>query len=366
MPDREPDRPEEGSLLDALEEGVIDLRDGRIVAANPAFAGLVGTPGPDLAGRDPADFFTDSQGRALGADALGDACRLRQRDGGLRPVSVRRIADERVLVADRSREQRLEHEVWQLSRRLGPGRIEPGTDGPGPLCDEVSGMVEHEIRTASTVIRGYLRLLLDGRAGPLQDEQRKFLDEARRETRRIQGLVDDLLELAACEGPRELRVVRKPGRLQPVIHQAVATARPLLEARDIELELELDLEDDAVSLDEDRISSVLVNVLENAAKFSPQGGTVRFATHLVESEEGASISISILDEGPGVSHEDAERIFDPFVRGQVRGQGGNPPTEGVGLGLALCRRVLEAHGGGIVTIPGLGYGLFRLTLPVEG
>ncbi len=366
MPDREPDRSEGMTLLDALEEGVIDLREGRILAANPAFAGLVGIPAPDLAGREAADFFTDSEGRALGADALADACRLRQRDGGLRPVSVRRIGDERVLVADRSREQRLEQEVWQLSRRLRPGRVEPEAAGPGPLCDEVSGMVEHEIRTASTVIRGYLRLVLDGRAGPLQAQQRKFLEEARRETRRIQGLVDDLLELAACEGPRELRIARKPGHLHPVIHQALATARPLLEARDIELVLDLDLEDDAVSLDDERISSALVNVLVNAAKFSPRNGTVRLATHLVESAEGASISISILDEGPGVSHEDAERIFDPFVRGQLRGQSGDPPVEGVGLGLALCRRVLEAHGGGIVAIPGLGYGLFRLTLPVEG
>jgi len=361
MPDREPEGPVEGTLLDALEEGVIDLREGRILAANPAFAGLVGVSAPELAGRDPADFFTDSEGRALGADALGDACRLRQHDGGLRPVNVRRIAGERVLVADRAREQRLENEVWQLSTRRGPG---PGSEvsATAPLCDEVSGMVEHEIRTASTVIRGYLRLVLDGRAGPLEDEQREFLDEARRETRRIQGLVDDLLELAACEGPRELRVVRKPGRLHPVVHQALATARPLLEARQIELALDLDLDDDAVSLDEERIASVLVNVLANAAKFSPRNGTVRVATHLVEGAGGASISISILDEGPGVSHEDAECIFDPFVRGQ----GGNPPVEGMGLGLALCRRVLEAHGGAIVAIPGLGYGLFRLTLPVEG
>ncbi|MBW2279626.1 MAG: PAS domain-containing sensor histidine kinase [Deltaproteobacteria bacterium] len=364
MPDREPERPVEGSLLDALEEGVVDLRDGRILTANAAFAGWVGVPAPDLAGRDPIDFFTDSEGRALGADAMGEACRLRQGDGGLRPVSVRPIGGDRVLVVDRLRERRLESEVWQLSSRLGTGAEASATP---PLCDEVAGMVEHEIRTASTVIRGYLRLLLDGRAGPLQAEQREFLDEARRETRRIQGLVDDLLELASSEGSRELRIVRKPACLHAVVHQALATARPLLESRELELALDLDLEDDAVRIDEERIASVLVNVLANAAKFSPRGGTVRLATHLVESAVGASISISVLDEGAGVSHEDVERIFDPFVRGRgVGGEDGRPPVEGMGLGLALCRRVLEAHGGAITTIPGLGYGLFRVTLPVEG
>jgi signal transduction histidine kinase len=344
-------------LLEALEEGVLELRQGRILALNRAFAGLVGLPVERLEGRSAQDFFADPEGRPVAAAELERASRLRDARGVLRPVSVCRVSEDRFVVADRAREQRLEQEIWQLSSRIASG---PAPEGV--LCDEASGMVEHEIRTASTVVRGYLRMLLDGRPGPLSEEQAGFLREAQRETERIESLVDDLLDLAASEGPRELRVALKPGRLHPVIHQAVATAHPLLARRELAVSLDLALEDDAMLLDTERMERVLVNVLANAARHSPAQTTVRIATHLVESGDGSSISVSILDDGPGVSHEDAERIFDPFVRGRAE-TGGDP--RGVGLGLALCRRILEAHGGRIVAVPGLGYGLFRLMLPAE-
>lgn len=344
-------------LLETLEEGLVELREGRILGANAAFAGLVGLAVEQLEGRSACDFFADPQGRALRADELERASRLRDAGGSLRAVVVRRAAPELLLVSDRAREQRLEQQVWQLSTRL-----EGAPAAEGVLRDEVSGMVEHEIRTASTVVRGYLRLLLDGRPGPLTEEQSGFLREARRETERIESLVDDLLELAASEGPRQLRIARKPARLHPVIQQAVATVHPLLARRELAVSLDLALEDDRMQLDSDRMERVLVNVLANAARHSPARTTVRIATHLVESHEGTSISISVLDDGPGVSHEDAERIFDPFVRGRAETWG---EPRGVGLGLALCRRILEAHGGCISAVPGLGYGLFRLVLPAE-
>ena len=346
-------------LLATLEEGVVELRDGRILGANPAFAGLVGLPLDQVEGRNASDFFADPDGRPLAGAQLHEASRLRDARGSLRPVAVRRVSADRVLVADRSREQRLEQQIWQLNCRL---QLQAGSEPETVLCDEVSGMVEHEIRTSSTVVRGYLRMLLDGRPGPLTEKQTGFLREARRESERIESLVDDLLDLAASEGPRELRVALKPARLHPVIKQAAATAYPLLESRGLAVGLDLALEDDSARLDSERMERVLVNVLANAARHSPPNTTVRIATHLVESSEGASISISVLDEGPGVSHEDAERIFDPFVRGRAETWG---DPRGVGLGLALCRRILEAHGGRIVAIAGLGYGLFRLSLPVE-
>ena len=348
--DRKPDGLRE--VLEILEEGVIELAGHEIRQANGAFAGLVGLEQDAVAGRRAADFFADPDGHPLGVEDLVRATRLRDAGGSLRPVSVRLVSASRVVVADRAREQRLEQEVWQLASGHVPGSP--------PLCDEASGMVEHEIRTASTVVRGYLRMLLDGSAGRLSGKQREFLGEALRETQRIENLVDDLLEFAALDSRRELRVALKPARLHPVIHQAVACAHPLLAKREISVRLDLALEDDAVHLDTDRLERVLLNVLMNAARHSPPRGTIRVATHLVEDSDGASISISILDEGPGVAHEDAQRIFEPFVRGPDM-----VGTDGVGLGLALCRRILHAHGGEIVAVPGLGYGLFRLTLPVE-
>jgi signal transduction histidine kinase len=346
-------------LLETLEEGVVEFRGSRILRANPAFARLVGLAVEKLEGRNASDFFAEADGRPLESTQLQEATRLRDAGGSLRPVSVRRVSADRVVVVDRSREQRLEQQIWQLSSRL---QSQAGSEAEPVLCDEVSSMVEHEIRTSSTVVRGYLRMLLDGRPGPLTGEQAGFLREARREAERIESLVDDLLDLAASDGPRELRVALKPARLHPVIHQAVAAVHPLLEDRGLAVNLDLALEDDSARLDSERMERVLVNVLANAARHSPPNATLSVATHLVESGEGASISISVLDEGPGVSHGDAERIFDPFVRGGAEIWG---DPRGVGLGLAFCRRILEAHGGRIVAIAGLGYGLFRISLPLE-
>ena len=223
-------------LLETLEEGVVEFIGNRVLRANPAFARLVGLAVEKLEGRNASDFFADADGRPLASTQLQQATRLRDASGSLCPVAVRRVSADRVVVVDRSREQRLEQQIWQLSSRL---QSQAGVESEPVLCDEVSSMVEHEIRTSSTVVRGYLRMLLDGRPGPLTGEQAGFLREARREIERIESLVDDLLDLAASEGPRELRVALKPARLHPVINQAVATAHPLLHSRGLAVGVDL-------------------------------------------------------------------------------------------------------------------------------
>jgi len=359
------------ALLNALDEGVVLLDRGEIVWANPAFSRMLGISLAQLEGHPAAEVFADAGGRPLPDPAVVGACCLRDSAGRLCSVSVRPVgpppADELgdpvgdlIVVIDRSREERLEGEIWRATEQLRADGSRSPADSV--LRDEVSGMIEHEIRTASTVIRGYLRLLQEERVGELGAAQREFLHQASRETDRISTLVDDLLDVAASEGTRGLRVSRKPGRLHPVIMQAIKATRPLFAERDLAVSLDLALEDDELSLDADQIERVLINLLVNASKFSPVGSTICVATHLIEADSGSVVAISVLDEGPGVAHADAERIFEPFVRGSMSACA---PVEGVGLGLALCSRILEAHGGAIEAIPGLGYGLFRVSLPVE-
>jgi signal transduction histidine kinase len=103
-----------------------------------------------------------------------------------------------------------------------------------------------------------------------------------------------------------------------------------------------------------------VNLLANAAAFSPEGAPVRVATELAELPTGSVLQIAVVDSGPGVARADAERIFAPFVQGH-RSVG--VASGGVGLGLAICRRIVRAHGGEICAVPDVGYGLFRVTLP---
>ncbi len=342
-------------LMDALFEGVLLIEGDRVGGANRALSRMLGLARDELIGRPLRDLFADADGRALSAPVEGDALRLRGARGDLVPVSLRTVNERVCLVADRSRERRLEQEVWRLA---GP----EGATGAGPLASEIAGMIEHDIGTASTVLRGYLRMLLEERAGPLSQEQRGFLLEARRETDRIAELMSNLLELAATEQPSALRIVRKPEHLEPLLRLTIDSCKPLFDARDIGVELELELSSDQLSLDAARIEQVLVNLLSNAAKFSPKGSTVRVAACEIEDDDGPFVCVSVIDEGPGVTSEEVDEIFEPFVRGATAESEG---SHGVGLGLAVCERIAAAHGGRVEAVPGPGFGHFRLMLPAQ-
>lgn len=344
-------------LLASLEEGVLVLADGRLVGANGALQSMSGYAHEQLLGRPVEQLFTDPHGHALAGLESSNAARLRDREGRLVPVSLRRVSDRVFLVIDRSRERRLEQEVWRLA---GPDRGGAGLP-LGSLASEAAGMIEHEIGTAQTVIAGFLRMLLEERGGPLTAEQRAFLLEARRETERIGELAANLVELVACEAAHPLRVVRKPERLRPLVEGIAFGCRPLLEARRMDMRLELELEDDRVCVDAARIERVLVNLVSNAAKFAPEGSTVRVAAHDLEQSDGRYLCIAVIDEGPGVTRDEADEIFRPFVRG-VRAASSAP---GAGLGLAVCHAIAGSHGGRVEAVPDLGHGHFQLVLPAD-
>jgi signal transduction histidine kinase len=343
-------------LIAGLEDGVVLTEGEWLAGANPALGRMLGLPAEGLVGRRTAEFFCDSEGRPLRELARSDAIRLRDRRGGLVPALVRELGSGVFLVADRSRESRLEAEVWRLSQRLC--RLDQASRVPESLQGEAAGMIEHEIRTATTAIRGYLRMLVKDQAGEINPTQRTYLRESLCATERIQALLDDLLEMATPDAPGVLRVLRKPERLGPILDAAVAATRPLLEQRRVRLKVELDVEPDEILADARRLGQVIVNLLSNATKFTPKGTEVRVATSLVELERGGFLCFSVEDRGPGVQAEEVERIFEPFVRGRLA-------NGGVGLGLAICRKIVEAHGGKIEAVPSLGHGLFRVLLPLD-
>ncbi len=345
----------DSDLLEQLEEGVARVSGPRIAAANAALGRMAGRDAAALCGLALGDLFASAEGRPAEALAAGDAWRLRNARGELVPVSLRRVRDDVFLVIDRSRERRLEREIWRLSGELRrAGRPEPGF----PSHEEVLGMIEHEIRTATTVIRGYMRMLLDERTGPINAEQRGYLVESRRGTERISSLLDNLLELASLECQPGLRMVRRPVRLNEIVQGAAAQARPLLAERGLELEARLCAEPDALSADPARLSQVVLNLLANAAKFAPEGSMVQVETAVVAGED--ALEVCVVDAGPGVDADEASRIFRPFVRGRAAAATG---AAGVGLGLSICQRIVEAHGGSIEAVAGAGRGFFRVRLP---
>jgi signal transduction histidine kinase len=344
---------ESAALLEALEEGVLVTEGGRVGWSNAALARMLGAPASELRGRDVAELLADEQGRPSGP---ARACRVRNARGELLPVELRAAGARTWLVRDRTRERRLETEVFRLARGLGAANPPPGAGLPGP---EFLGTIEHEIRTATTVIHGYTRMLQDGRVGALNATQAEFLRETRRASERISSLLDNLLELSSLEGSPHLRVVRKPIHLHAVIRAASDAVRPLVDERAQALELDLEAETDGLRGDAERLEQVFVNLLSNAVKFSPEGSELRVRTETRAG--GGAVEVQVIDSGPGVAREEAERIFLPFVQGSAAEFA---RRSGVGLGLAICRRILDAHGGTIEAVPGLGRGLFRLQLPM--
>jgi signal transduction histidine kinase len=337
----------EPGLLRALEEGVLRVRSGRVVEANIAMRGMLERG--DVLGRSIPELFADVGGQPLAGLRTLEAARLRTPGGQLKPVSVRRATDEVFIVVDRSRERRLEEEVWAL----GGGRS-AAADPLAPLAREVAALLEHELGTVYTAVRGHLRLLADSAGSALGDDQRAYLHAALRAAERGHALAANLLALVRGASA-DLAGVRKPLHLHEVVRRAAALARPLLEPAELALELDLAAEDDELVGDADWLEQVFANLLANAARFAPRRSAIQIHTSLAQLGETETLCAIVRDAGPGVPASEAERIFQPFVRGA-----GAPG--GAGLGLTVCRRAVEAHGGRIEAVPGKG-GAFRISLP---
>ncbi|MBX6422334.1 sensor histidine kinase KdpD [Thermosulfurimonas sp. F29] len=192
----------------------------------------------------------------------------------------------------------------------------------------LSATLAHEFRTPLTAIRGYAEALEEYL--PEQEFPRKALSAILSHTERLSRLVRDLLLLSSLETGLEPRL--EPLKTGEVADSVASLLAPLLEKKRLRLEVE-GPRDVVFRADPDYLIQALVKVLENAVRFSPEGGSIR----LEIEREGTEVVFRVRDEGPGISEDLRERIFEPFFR--------EGPGRGLGLGLALARRIAEAHGG---------------------
>jgi signal transduction histidine kinase len=221
-------------------------------------------------------------------------------------------------------------------------------------------VVSHELRTPLTVIGGYHRLLLGSGVGPLNDQQRKFLEESHRSCRRLDAFLANMLAASnAAHGGEVLELGRAP--LAPAIEAVAAMFEPLLAERGLRLSIALDPAAAEARFDPSRVEQVLTNLISNAVKFTHAGGSIEIVTRAFAAPEHEWVrrwvEVSVSDDGPGIAPEHRARVFEPYVQlGPRRG--------GIGLGLAICRRLVEAHGGEIRLDPRAGGGCrFSFTLP---
>jgi signal transduction histidine kinase len=221
--------------------------------------------------------------------------------------------------------------------------------------EELVAVVSHELRTPLTVIAGFNKLLLSERVGPLTGEQRRFLTESERSCRRLDAFIGNLIEAArqaAAEGPLPLC----EASLEASVRGVVEFLRPLLEQRGLRTELRLDPAAARARFHPLRVEQVLTNLIGNAIRYSPRGGRIAVETR---AAGGGRVEVAVSDDGPGVPTAEREQIFRPWVRG------GDPREGGLGLGLAICKRIVEAHGGTIAVADAPGGGSrFSFTLPL--
>ena len=216
------------------------------------------------------------------------------------------------------------------------------------MKNEFVSTVSHELRTPLTSIKGYVDLILDGSAGPINEVQEEFLGIVKENSDRLVELINEMLDISRIESGRvHLRV--EPLDMADSIEGAVDTFRAVLSQADRTIDVQVPEHLPLVVADADRVGQVLINLISNALKYSPGGGQVTVnAKH-----SGDFVVVSVTDQGLGISREDQKRLFTKFYRvdtAMTREIGGT------GLGLSICKTIIELLGGeiGVTSKPGKG------------
>ena len=223
------------------------------------------------------------------------------------------------------------------------------------LRRQMTADIAHELRTPLSVIQGNVEALQDG-VFPLTIEA---LEPIQTKTALLSRLVQDLHNLALAEAG-QLPLDRQPTELAKLIERITAAFQPAAEAKSISLEVDARADLSPADVDPQRIEQVLVNLLSNALRHTPAGGAISIE---LASSNARQLGIRVTDSGPGIPAEALSKVFERFYRveqGRARSESG----QGSGLGLAVARSIVEAHGGsiGVENVPGQGAS-FWLVLP---
>ena len=229
--------------------------------------------------------------------------------------------------------------------------------------------VTHDLRTPLTSIKASITTLLDEVRGRVEGEPTVALDAESRvemmevideESDRLSRFINGLIELARIEAG-ELHLRRRWGAVDEIISTALLRAEPITRAYRVELEVEKELP--GVRVDERAVSEVVYTLVDNAAKYSPAGSTIRITARRAGEE---LIEMGVADEGPGIPADLRERVFDKFFRATRDGDIPTHEPTGTGMGLAIARGIVEAHEGKIWIESGAGGKGTRVmfTLPI--
>ncbi|HQF40491.1 MAG TPA: hybrid sensor histidine kinase/response regulator [Opitutaceae bacterium] len=218
------------------------------------------------------------------------------------------------------------------------------------------GIAAHDLRNPLTSIRGLSEFMLDGSSGELNEDQRAMLRSVHSATHVMLDLLNELLDISIIESG-EMRLDLTPTNLADIVHDAVFLNGLTAARKQMKIACRPIKPTRPLVLDSRKIRQVIDNLLSNAIKFSPPGTTIS----VVFSEDATTQTVSVQDQGPGIPPDEMGMLFTSFGKTSVRPTGGEKST---GLGLAICRKIVEAHHGTIAAANREGGGAaFSVTLP---
>ena len=331
-------------------------------------------------GRPSADYLHEKATEALDGDPRPFGCRVLKKDGSviegevslkafpagganalqavLRDVTDRKRAEERIRRLNEELEQRVRQRTAELEKAYQE------LQELDRMKDVFLSSVSHELRTPLTSIRSFSEILI--RYGD-EDPQtrREFLEVIYNESKRLTRLINDVLDLSKIESGR-MAWHDEILCLEEVFQYAIRAQQPLLEAKSLQATLDPSAASHLAYADRERIQQVVTNLLDNAIKFSPEGGMIRIQVEksMDPSPDGTNgqLKVSITDQGIGIEEKDFEVIFDRFA--QVSSDALRDKPKGTGLGLSICKEIVTHYGGRIGLLSEKGKGCtFFFTLP---
>ena len=323
----------------AVAEPIVHLAEiARIVSRDKNYA-MRATP---TGKRDEPDILIGAFNEMLG--------QIQEREGALQQAHDE--LEERV--KERTAElETAKKEVEEFSHSVVRAKEE--VERASKFKDQFLSTMSHELRTPLNAVLGFSDLLADERYGPLNDRQQRYVSHIHSGGKHLLKLISDILDLSKIEAGR-LELTREDVTVASAFVEVISTLYPLAEKKSQGLVQQVDPHLH-VHADAMRFKQVLMNLVGNAIKFTPEGGRIELVARQVDNQ----VRVEVRDNGPGIPAEQQERIFEAFVRLTEKGSA----TEGTGLGLAITSRLVELHGSKlkIESKPGEGT-CFYFSLPL--